>query len=46
MSANAWHALITGASGGIGGAIADALAPRCAALRLVGRNAAKLESQK
>lgn len=45
MSANAWHALITGASGGIGGAIADALAPRCAALRLVGRNVAKLESR-
>ena len=40
-----WRAVITGASGGIGGAIAAALAARCTALRLVGRDAARLESR-
>lgn len=45
MSGDQWRAVVTGASGGIGGAIADALAPRCAALRLVGRDAARLEAR-
>ncbi len=37
-----YRALLTGASGGIGRAIAAALAPHCAQLVLVGRDAARL----
>jgi short-subunit dehydrogenase len=37
-----YRAVLTGASGGIGRAIAAALAPRCEALVLVGRDAARL----
>lgn len=37
-----YRALLTGASGGIGRAIAAALAPHCAELVLVGRDAARL----
>lgn len=37
-----YRAVLTGASGGIGRAIAVALAPRCDALLLVGRDAARL----
>jgi short-subunit dehydrogenase len=39
-----WRAVLTGASGGIGAAIATALAPHCAALILVGRNRAALDA--
>jgi len=39
-----YRAILTGASGGIGRAIAAALAPRCDALLLVGRDAARLEA--
>lgn len=45
MSGNLWRGVITGASGGIGGAIAEILAARCSALRLVGRNAEKLRAR-
>lgn len=45
MSDIVWRGLITGASGGIGGAIAETLAARCSALRLVGRDVAKLEAR-
>ena len=38
-----FRAILTGASGGIGQAIAAALAPQCEALLLVGRDAARLE---
>ena len=38
-----YRAILTGASGGIGQAIAAALAPQCEALLLVGRDAARLE---
>jgi short-subunit dehydrogenase len=38
-----YRAILTGASGGIGRAIAAALAPRCDALLLVGRDAERLE---
>jgi short-subunit dehydrogenase len=38
------RAVLTGATGGIGRAMARALAPRCAALVLVGRDAAALEA--
>jgi short-subunit dehydrogenase len=41
---NRWHAVLTGASGGIGAAIAAELAPRCAVLILVGRQRAALEA--
>jgi short-subunit dehydrogenase len=37
-----YRAVLTGASGGIGGAIATALAPHCDDLLLVGRDAARL----
>lgn len=37
------RAILTGASGGIGAAIAAAIAPHCAALLLVGRDTARLE---
>lgn len=39
-----YRAVLTGASGGIGAAIATELAPRCALLILVGRNRAALET--
>lgn len=39
-----FRAVLTGASGGIGAAIATELAPRCALLILVGRNRAALEA--
>ena len=38
-----YRAILTGASGGIGQAIAAALAPQCEALLLVGRDAARLD---
>ena len=38
-----YRALLTGASGGIGRAMAVALAPHCAAMLLTGRNPARLE---
>lgn len=37
-----YHAVLTGASGGIGRAIAEAIAPDCHALVLVGRDAVRL----
>lgn len=37
-----YRAIVTGASGGLGSAIAAALAPRCADLLLVGRDATRL----
>jgi short-subunit dehydrogenase len=43
MSAGSHRAILTGASGGIGAAIAAAIAPRCSALLLVGRDKARLE---
>lgn len=39
-----YRAVLTGASGGIGAAIAERLAPRCALLILVGRNRNALEA--
>lgn len=39
-----YRAVLTGATGGIGAAIAMALAPRCASLILVGRNRGALEA--
>lgn len=39
-----WRLVLTGASGGIGQALAEALAPRCAALVLVGRDRVALEA--
>jgi short-subunit dehydrogenase len=42
MSARRFRVLLTGASGGLGSAIAGALAPHCDALLLVGRNAKRL----
>lgn len=41
-----WNAVLTGASGGIGAAIAAQLAPRCAVLILVGRQRTALEELK
>lgn len=46
MSAPRHRAVLTGASGGIGGAIAARLAPECEWLLLVGRDAAKLAGLK
>ena len=43
MSAGSHRAILTGASGGIGAAIARAIAPDCAALLLVGRDRVRLE---
>ena len=43
MRAAAHRAILTGAGGGIGAAIAAALAPQCNALLLVGRDVARLE---
>ncbi|MGZ8254070.1 MAG: SDR family NAD(P)-dependent oxidoreductase, partial [Burkholderiaceae bacterium] len=43
MKAAAHRAILTGAGGGIGAAIAAALAPQCNALLLVGRDVARLE---
>ena len=37
-----YRAILTGASGGIGRAIAAALAPHCSELLLVGRDASRL----
>ncbi len=37
-----YRAVLTGASGGIGRAMAEALAPHCDSLVLVGRDAARL----
>ena len=39
-----YRAVLTGASGGIGRVMAAALAPHCASLVLVGRNAQKLDA--
>lgn len=39
MARQKWRLVLTGASGGIGQAIAQALAPQCESLVLVGRNA-------
>jgi short-subunit dehydrogenase len=39
-----WRAVLTGASGGIGAAIASELAPRCEALILVGRQRSALDA--
>lgn len=39
-----WRAVLTGASGGIGAAIAAELAPHCEALILVGRQRAALDA--
>ncbi|MDX1375576.1 MAG: SDR family oxidoreductase [Burkholderiales bacterium] len=44
MSATPYRAVLTGATGGIGRAIAVRLAPRCAMLLLVARDGAKLEA--
>jgi short-subunit dehydrogenase len=44
MSAVRFRAVLTGATGGIGRAIAEQLAPQCEALLLVARDAAKLEA--
>lgn len=44
MSAPRFRAVLTGATGGIGRAIAEQLAPQCKALLLVARDAAKLEA--
>ena len=38
------HAVLTGASGGLGAAFAEALAPRCDMLVLAGRDAARLDA--
>jgi short-subunit dehydrogenase len=43
MRAAGYRAVLTGAGGGIGAAIATALAPQCDALLLVGRDVARLE---
>lgn len=43
MRQRRWRAVLTGANGGIGAAIAAELAPRCEALILVGRQRAALE---
>jgi short-subunit dehydrogenase len=43
MGGHMWRLVLTGASGGIGQALAEALAPRCATLLLVGRDGAALE---
>jgi short-subunit dehydrogenase len=43
MSLRRYRAIVVGATGGIGNAITRALAPRCDALLLVGRNAPCLE---
>ncbi len=42
MNAAGYRAVLTGASGGLGQAIARALAPHCDSLALVGRDAARL----
>jgi short-subunit dehydrogenase len=42
MSGTACSAILTGGGGGIGTAIAQAIAPQCAVLLLVGRDAARL----
>jgi short-subunit dehydrogenase len=42
MNAGRFHAVLTGASGGIGNAMANALAEHCGALLLVGRDANRL----
>jgi short-subunit dehydrogenase len=42
MSAGPYSAILTGGGGGIGTAIAQAIAPQCAVLLLVGRDAARL----
>jgi len=42
MSGTAYSAILTGGGGGIGTAIAQAIAPQCAVLLLVGRDAARL----
>lgn len=44
MSAPRYRAVLTGATGGIGCAIAEQLAPQCEMLLLVARDAAKLEA--
>jgi len=44
MAGHEWRLVLTGASGGIGQAIATALAPHCASMVLVGRNAALLQA--
>jgi short-subunit dehydrogenase len=42
MTAASYSAILTGGGGGIGTAIAQAIAPQCAVLLLVGRDAARL----
>lgn len=44
MAQHKWKLVLTGASGGIGQAIAAALAPRCEWMVVVGRNGAALEA--
>lgn len=44
MAHTSWRLVLTGASGGIGQALAIALAPYCASMVLVGRNGAVLEA--
>jgi short-subunit dehydrogenase len=44
MTLPRYRALLVGATGGIGSAIADALAPHCDAMLLVGRNAERLRT--
>lgn len=44
MSAGPYCALLTGAGGGIGAEIAQAIAPQCAVLLLVGRDRGRLEA--
>lgn len=44
MGGQAWRLVLTGASGGIGQALAEALAPNCLSMVLVGRDGAGLEA--
>jgi len=44
MAGHPWRLVLTGASGGIGAAFAQALAPHCVSMVLVGRDGAALEA--
>ncbi|WP_306391870.1 SDR family oxidoreductase [Telluria beijingensis] len=44
MGGQPWRLVLTGAAGGIGAAFAQALAPHCVSMVLVGRDAAALEA--
>lgn len=44
MGGQSWRLVLTGASGGIGQALAEVLAPRCVSMVLVGRDGAALEA--